>query len=188
MGIKEVWLTPHIMEDVPNTAEKLQTRFDELKAAYKGCIRLYLAAENMIDSLFMERIASNELLPIGMNHDKLLIETSYFNPPVDFLEDTIEKIIDTGYVPVIAHPERYGYVHDIKEYESWKAMGVKFQLNILSTGGFYGPDAKSKSESLLQRGMYDFIGTDIHSLRQLNALKELQISPQYAKAIARLIQ
>lgn len=187
MGIMEAWLTPHIMEDVPNTTATLQTKFNELKAAYTGNVRLHLSAENMIDSLFMERMASNELLSIGMKRDKLLVETSYFNPPVDFLEDTIEKIIDAGYVPVIAHPERYVYVGDIKEYESWKDMGVKFQLNILSTSGFYGPDAKNKSEALLHRHMYDYIGTDIHSKRQLHALQHLQLSSQCAKAIAGLL-
>ena len=45
VGIKEVWCTPHIMEDVPNTAGKLTKRFDELKAAYNGNIELHLAAE-----------------------------------------------------------------------------------------------------------------------------------------------
>lgn len=33
LGVKEVWLTPHIMEDIPNTTEKLRNRFVELKAA-----------------------------------------------------------------------------------------------------------------------------------------------------------
>ena len=50
LGIKELWLTPHIMEDIPNSAEKLATRFDELKASYKGNIKLHLAAEYMIDN------------------------------------------------------------------------------------------------------------------------------------------
>ena len=50
LGIKELWLTPHIMEDIPNSAEKLATRFDELKAAYSGNITLHLAAEYMIDN------------------------------------------------------------------------------------------------------------------------------------------
>ena len=50
MGIKELWLTPHIMEDIPNTPEKLKTRFAQLQAAYKGNIALHLAAEYMIDN------------------------------------------------------------------------------------------------------------------------------------------
>ena len=50
MGIKELWLTPHIMEDIPNTPEKLKARFAQLQAAYKGNIALHLAAEYMIDN------------------------------------------------------------------------------------------------------------------------------------------
>ena len=44
-GIREVWFTPHIMEDIPNTNERLTQRFDELRAAYNGSLRLHLAAE-----------------------------------------------------------------------------------------------------------------------------------------------
>ena len=50
LGIKELWLTPHIMEDIPNTPQKLTARFNELKAAYTGNITLHLAAEYMIDN------------------------------------------------------------------------------------------------------------------------------------------
>ena len=50
LGIKELWLTPHIMEDIPNSPAKLQARFEEFKAAYTGNITLHLAAEYMIDN------------------------------------------------------------------------------------------------------------------------------------------
>ena len=50
LGIKELWLTPHIMEDIPNTPQKLKAHFEELKAAYSGNIQLHLAAEYMIDN------------------------------------------------------------------------------------------------------------------------------------------
>ncbi len=50
VGVKELWLTPHIMEDIPNTPDKLLARFAELQAAYTGSITLHLAAEYMIDN------------------------------------------------------------------------------------------------------------------------------------------
>jgi tyrosine-protein phosphatase YwqE len=50
LGIKHLWFTPHIMEDIPNTPQKLTARFNELKAAYTGNITLHLAAEYMIDN------------------------------------------------------------------------------------------------------------------------------------------
>ncbi|MDE5870657.1 MAG: capsular biosynthesis protein, partial [Muribaculaceae bacterium] len=33
-GVETLWLTPHIMEDYPNTTEKLRARFDELQKAW----------------------------------------------------------------------------------------------------------------------------------------------------------
>lgn len=51
-----MWLTPHIMEDIPNTTAHLRERFRELQDAYKGNVILHLAAENMLDSLFDERL------------------------------------------------------------------------------------------------------------------------------------
>ena len=42
LGVKEVWLTPHIMEDMPNTTQHLRARFVELQSAYQGNIALNL--------------------------------------------------------------------------------------------------------------------------------------------------
>ena len=58
MGIRSVWLTPHIMEDIPNTTDGLRARFDVLRSAYKGPVELHLGAENMIDTLFENRLKS----------------------------------------------------------------------------------------------------------------------------------
>lgn len=50
-GIRKLWLTPHIMEDIPNTTDTLKTRFRTLCKSYRGNIRLELAAEYMLDNL-----------------------------------------------------------------------------------------------------------------------------------------
>ena len=60
LGIKELWITPHIMEDIPNTPQKLKARFEELKAAYKGNIKLHLAAEYMIDNHLRKLLNTRE--------------------------------------------------------------------------------------------------------------------------------
>ena len=61
LGVTEVWLTPHIMEDMPNTTASLKARFKALEAAYQGNIGLHLAPENMLDNLFEERLEQNDL-------------------------------------------------------------------------------------------------------------------------------
>ena len=167
IGIKEVWLTPHIMEDWPNTPEELQARFQELQEAYQGPVKLNLAAENMLDNLFTERLAAKQLMPIGPKRDHLLVETSYFQPPIDFHE-TLKRIQGIGYTPILAHPERYIYMED-SHYEQLVAMKVKLQLNIVSLIGAYGRPAQEKAQMLLSKGYYSFFGSDLHRLRAFMA-------------------
>lgn len=168
LGIAQVWLTPHIMEDIPNTTAGLRASFAELQAAYKGGVQLHLAAENMLDALFEERLAARDLLPIGIRGDHLLVETSYFNPPMD-LTGTLERIKSAGYRPILAHPERYIYM-DEKDYRQLHGMGVEFQLNLPSLTGMYGPEARKKSLRLRKLGLYTYSGTDLH---RPSALRDL---------------
>ena len=176
LGIKKVWLTPHIMEDMPNTTRHLRERFNELKAVYQGNVVLNLASENMLDNLFEERLNKNDLLPIGKEGKHLLVETSYFNPPIG-LHNIFLRINSKGYFPILAHPERYLYM-DENEYKQLKAMGVKFQLNLFSILGLYGKDVKKKAKSLKCRRMYEYIGTDLHQVEILNSMLYRKIYPK----------
>lgn len=170
IGIKEIWLTPHIMEDIPNTPEHLHSVFEELCSLYKGDIKLNLAAENMLDNLFYENLKKGNLMTIGPQRDHLLIETSYFNPPMS-MENTLKAIMSEGIYPVLAHPERYFYMTD-KDYRKYKDMGVKFQLNLPSLTGSYGSEVRKKAEYLQKNGYYDYSGTDIHSLEYFKKVIE----------------
>jgi len=167
-GFKELWLTPHIMEDFPNKTDDLKRRFDQLNNAYNGNIKLHLASENMVDTLFVDRFSSKDLLPMG---DNLLVETSYFSAPENF-HDILDNIMHAGMRPILAHPERYIYM-TTSEYDSLLNKGVIFQLNIFSLMGMYGHQAKEKALYLLKRGAYTLSGTDIHNLKQTEALSEL---------------
>lgn len=171
LGIREVWFTPHIMEDIPNTITGLRTRFEQFQKRYTGNIRLHLAAEYMLDNLFKERLAHRDLLPLGVEGNHLLVETSYFNPPVD-LYSMLEKIKLAGYYPVLAHPERYVYMEEA-DYQRLKELGAKFQLNLPSLVGGYGHVVKTKAEWLQEKGMISLCGTDVHSLVSIQRIISL---------------
>lgn len=177
LGIKEIWLTPHIMEDIPNTASKLSLVFDELVRSYKGNIKLHLAAENMMDAMLSKNISDRNLLAIGDEGNKLLVETSYYDRPANFY-DTLEEIMSLGLTPVLAHPERYNYMVE-KDYSTLKQLGVLFQLNLLSLIGYYGQAAKKKAELLLGKRMYDFTGSDLHSGRQISLLSRVSVPQKH---------
>lgn len=165
LGIAEVWCTPHIMEDIPNTTEALQNRFAELCEAYHGPIKLHLAAEYMMDALFEERLEHGDLLTLGNEGNHLLVETSYFTPPMD-MDAILQRIKQKGYYPVLAHPERYVYMGKDR-YIALKDKGIRFQLNLSSLAGAYGSEAKSKARWILKHNYYNLAGSDLHSSRNM---------------------
>lgn len=212
-GVKELWLTPHIMEDIPNTHEKLMARFAELQAAYTGSITLHLAAEYMIDNHLCnllsevadrpgERVqettschfepkgeistTKEKLLTIGKKHNHLLVETSYYNPPMR-LHETLRQIKSLGYYPLLAHPERYMYM-DNDEYRELHDEGVRFQLNLPSLCGAYGNTVKKRALWLLKNGLYDAIGSDTHCKEGAEFLLASLIKERELKTIGPLFR
>ena len=168
VGIRELWCTPHVMDDVPNETELLRAKFSHLKESYHGNVKLHLAAEYMLDSEFEARLSADDL--IVMKDDIVLVETSANVPPFNLL-DMLERLKSKGYRPMMAHPERYRDMEHA-DYRHLREAGVHFQLNLGSAVGFYGESAQKKAWMLLNRGWYDAIGTDCHRLnlleRQLN--------------------
>ncbi len=158
----KLWLTPHIMEDIPNTTDTLKTRFRTLCESYRGNIRLELAAEYMLDNLFVRRLEADDILPLHEEKRYLLVETSYFNPPMRLLS-MLKHIQEKGYHPLLAHPERYEYMQ-MADYKALQQAGVAFQLNIPSLAGMYGRHVQKKAEALQKAGMYTLRGNDTHSL------------------------
>ena len=164
------------MEDVPNTTKALKTRFEELKSLYRGPIRLHLAAEYMIDTVFESRLEAGDLLT--MEDDTLLMETSTIAPPYD-LEGSLRDAMSKGYRPLFAHPERCRFL-EVKDCEELVEMGVRLQLNIASLTGYYGQSCRSKAESLLKKGIYSAYGSDCHRVK---TIKEQYSRPELKKEI-----
>lgn len=183
LGVKTVWLTSHIMEDVPNTTAHLKERFEELKAAYKGSIHLHLAAEYMLDNLFRERLDAGDLLPLGDKGEMLLAETSYYSPPAD-LYDLLERIKSEGFYPAVAHPERYMYMND-EEYRRLEKTGVRFQLNLPSLAGLYGKTVRNKTVYLLTNGLVDLWGTDCHSFHMAHGTSTQKLRKSILRTLSR---
>lgn len=162
-GVREVWCTPHVMEDVPNKTDFLRQRFEELQSVYTGGIQLRLAAEYMIDNLFEERLSDRDLLEHG--RDTVLVETSTVAPPLH-LWNILERMLSSGYRPLIAHPERYHYM-ERRDFQRLRDMGCLLQLNLPSIAGFYGTYAKHNAQMLLDKGLYCMVGSDCHRFRAL---------------------
>jgi len=184
LGMKKVWLTPHVMEDYANTTSALRDRFGELKDAYEGGLELRLASENMLDTLFEERLEEKDFLTIGEDGDHLLVETSYVNPPYG-MEHMLSQLMSSGLRPVLAHPERYRYMEE-KDYYDLKEKGILFQTNFISLVGGYGDTARKKCEWLLKEGMIDLCGSDVHKLRFFDHFAAM--APRKSQSLRQLLE
>jgi tyrosine-protein phosphatase YwqE len=184
-----MFLTPHVMSDMTlNTKKYLTERFETFLSSIKSNTvekdvpQIKLGAEYMLDPAFANR-KKEGLLTYANRH--VLIETSYMMPPAGF-NRMLEELMEEGYLPILAHPERYYYMQT-RDYHYLKSQGIFFQLNILSLAGAYGKQAGEKADMLLKKSFYDFAGTDFHHLarheknfsarmlskRQIAALKQL---------------
>ena len=183
IGYEKVITTPHIMVDVyRNTPKIIKEGLASLREAAKAegiGLEIEAAAEYYLDEGFYDHLHSGEVMSI--NNKYLLFETSYASKPLQ-LEEMIFEILATGYIPLMAHPERYRYVRDpLKEYSRFKELGVLLQLDLNSLGGHYGKDAQKKAEILSENGMIDFLGSDVHHLKQTQFLDDVFNSEKYAK-------
>jgi tyrosine-protein phosphatase YwqE len=175
-GINNFITTPHVLGNVwPNSSDKILDKLDllreELVKRDMEHINISAAAEYMMDEEFCKLLKSRDLLTI--KEDSLLVEMSYLNAPVN-LFDMLFDLQLAGYRPILAHPERYNFYHrkfDI--YHKLKNAGCRFQLNMLSLTGYYGESVKKTAEKLIKENMIDFIGSDTHHHKHLNALENL---------------
>lgn len=186
LGYKKIITSPHIMSDLyRNTPEIILAGLAVLKArliAENIDIEIEAAAEYYLDEWFIEKLNKAEpLMTFGGKY--VLFETSYMNEPAQ-LHQAIFLMRTLGYIPVLAHPERYIYLY--KDFEGFKKiyqMDVLFQINLNSLAGYYSKSAKHFAEKLIDNNMVDFVGTDCHGIRHLEVLKQTKASVYYKKLV-----
>ncbi|MBR3153147.1 MAG: hypothetical protein IKF52_06090 [Clostridia bacterium] len=86
-----------------------------------------------------------------------------FTNNVSFFDRMIDSLRRNGFLPVIAHPERYDIVIDNpKIVEEWHKRGIYIQCNYESITGKYGKESEEVIKLLLRHRLVDFLGSDVH--------------------------
>jgi len=174
LGFRKLITTPHINGDYyKNTPEIISTNFEHLVNEVKTRnidIELEFAAEYMLDHVFSDLVANRNLLLLGKKY--VLVELSYFNPPPHIYEVIFELQV-AGYKVILAHPERYSYWHqNMSVYEDLKNRDVYFQVNLVSLSNFYGKQVQHAAQKLIDSGMIEFAGSDVHNNNYMAAYKK----------------
>jgi len=172
LGFTKLITTPHVMSDYfQNTPEIILSGLKEVRKELKDKdieMQIEASAEYYVDEFFLKRIENEGLLPFGNNY--ILIETSTVNYPRIFKEVIFELKLN-GYNPVLAHPERYSFINnDPKLATEFRDAELLFQVNYLSLSGLYTNPVRKLAEKLIDEGMVDFVGSDVHEIRHLEYL------------------
>lgn len=174
LGFKKLITTPHIMSHrFPNDRDIILNGLEDLQKELEIQnidMPIQAASEYYYDEHFIELIRKKQLLTFGDNH--ILFELSY-TTPVFGIEQTIYELLKADYKPILAHPERYVYFASSPEkYHKLKEAGLLFQMNVNSTDDFYGKKTKIASKYLVDNGLVDFVGSDTHRPKYVEALEK----------------
>lgn len=188
-GFEKFITTPHTFSGFwDNTKEGILTKENEtlrMLSAQGLNLNLRAASEYLLDDHFASLFKKGEVLPLKDN--LVLVEMSYLNAPIQ-LYDLLFDLQVAGYKPVLAHPERYLFYHKkLEEYKKLKNAGCYLQLNLLSTVGYYGNEVTDIANKLLESGLYDFVGSDVHHSKHINAF-ENKVLIKDTKGLKELIQ
>ena len=174
LGVSQFITTPHIIFNLwDNSGEQIKDLKQETVLElekYQITVPFRAAAEYMMDDHFVQLFKSEKLLTLKDNY--VLVEMSYINPPIQLYEILFDLQV-AGYTPVLAHPERYIFFHaNFDEYQKLKRAGCLFQLNLAAVVGYYGDQIAKVAEKLLQKGMYNFVGSDVHHDNHIAAFEQ----------------
>ena len=189
IGFSDFICTPHIMtsiwDNTPETIGNAHKLLSGTEMVQQKEIQIRYAAEYMMDSSFSEKVKTKELL--CLKDDYVLVEMSYTNPPIQLYE-IIFELQCAGYKPVLAHPERYNFFHkNMEAYEKLKNAGCFFQLNLLSTVGYYSTSVAECADKLLKKGFIDFCSSDVHHLKHTESFYKKVVIKE-CEAVKRAIE
>jgi protein-tyrosine phosphatase len=110
-----------------------------------------------------------------------------------FVYQMTQELILHGYIPVIAHVERYACMtEDLDRADELRNLGAWIQMNADAVLGMEGLASKKYCKKMLKAGYVDVIASDSHGIRQrachLDRCWELlqkKFGEAYAKALLR---
>jgi len=166
-GIRALVATPHILDSFQNE-ELIISRFRKLSKAVieeKLPIDVFLGTEINFQfgiEEFLETIIGT-YRGMGLY---FLVETTMTHYPKHF-EETLFNIIQTGKIPIFAHPERIGPITgDIDLVSRLVDMGMLIQINSGSLLGIFGGKVNTFAWELVEKRLVHFIASDAHSTRR----------------------
>lgn len=193
-GVTAIVATPHFpgklssMEQIPPMMERYEWLCRAVRAQ-RIPVTIYPGAEILCLPETPE-LAARKILPT-IGQTPYLLTEFYFDESFREMTQLLHAIAHHGYIPVIAHPERY---HVIQEdpglLQQWHRSGYVLQLNKGSILGSFGPDPAGTAAAALEMGLAHLVASDAHSAQRrtphmgpLWLWMEENCDPEYAQLL-----
>lgn len=197
-GVTDVVVTPH--SNVPGMpgnfyGPPFEERLWELKNELS--LRNIPLGLHPGQEIFLSSESVCELLKdgklIGLNRSRYVLTELDMAESRENALGLLRALRESGFVPVVAHPERYGFViRDPDSVSLLRREGCLVQLNRGSILGRFGPGVRRAAHRILRRRWADFVGSDGHSpysrtpyLADVDELLRELYGPEYADLLTR---
>lgn len=193
-GVTDIVATPHFtgepgaLKELPGLVE----RYRELSRAIEAAgipVKLHPGAEILCVEETAALAKKHRLPTIGAT--RYLLTEFYFDESFGFMDDMLYRLSAAGYIPVVAHPERYDAIsQDPLLLERWFRRGYVLQLNKGSILGAFGRRAEYAARVILEAGLAHTVASDAHSATRrtphmgaLNRWMDHRIRPEYTRIL-----
>lgn len=174
-GAMQIITTPHFMGSLTLDPVRGEERLDLLDAGWASLRAVVDAdAARMGSAMRVER-AAEVMLDVpdpDLTDDRLrlaggpfvLVEYPMLRLPPVNAEFALLGLRTRGWIPVVAHPERYRNLDpSLEELERFRNAGAYLQMNAGSLFGDYGKTAAGHARRILLEGRADYISSDYHA-------------------------
>lgn len=164
-GFTAIVSTSHGDEASLEGREMMEARLDAVREAWAGAglkIRLELGVEIFLRPGTLDQLKFGHLWPLAGSR-YVLVEVPYQPWPV-YADETLFALQLAGYVPILAHPERYTAIWtDPNKMFALAERGILAQVTAAALTGDQGPEVRKCAQTLLQHNLVQFMATDAHS-------------------------
>ena len=160
-GFCAIIATPHYSRrrGIEGYVDIYETLKAEIKKTHPD-FELYLGHETYFHEELHERLREGKAFTLAGSR-YVLVE---FDNGVSFqtIHRAIRRLITSGYLPIVAHMERYACLKDKKNFSNLQGSGCYLQMNYESLEGLWFHPEVRWCRNLVKEGYIHFLGTDMH--------------------------
>ncbi len=168
-GITQIVATPHYSHSFQNTdPDRIRDMCRKVQEAarrqLKTEIHIWPGQEIMYDSDVLNLLSEGSILTIA---DSRYVLTEFLpSAPYSYICLAVRELSLGGYIPILAHAERYMCLREKHRAAEIRSQGARIQINFRRIGGRWYDSTTRWCREMLRERKVDFLATDMHNIRE----------------------